>query len=61
MHIETSEVVAVVAVMTLSIILGLMVVIALLPPKGVFARIARFFYEQIPRRIDDPFYYFRFR
>ncbi len=41
--IETGEIVAVIAVMILSMTLGLMVVVALKPSKGVLAKIAQFF------------------
>ena len=43
MNIETGEIIAVIAAMMFAITLGLIVIVALQPSKGVFAKIARFF------------------
>ena len=42
MNIETGEVVAVIAAMMLAITLGLIVVVALRPSRGVLGKIAQF-------------------
>lgn len=42
MNIETGEVVAVIAAMMFAITLGLIVVVALQPSRGVLGKIARF-------------------
>ena len=43
MNIGTGEVIAVIVAMMFAVTLGLMVIVALLPSKGVFVRIARSF------------------
>ena len=43
MNVETGEIIAVIAAMMFAITLGLIVIVALQPSKGVFAKIARFF------------------
>ena len=43
MNVETGEVIAVIAAMMFAITLGLIVIVALQPSKGVLAKIARFF------------------
>ena len=43
MNVETGEIIAVIAAIMLAITLGLIVVVALQPSKGMFAKIARFF------------------
>ena len=42
MDIETGEIVAVIAAMIFALTLGLMVVVALQPSRGVLGKIARF-------------------